>query len=185
MKFEDLFLEAASDRQKEYMKNYQAKKKAQKRAEQAAEFEDEVRNDVFMTMEEPEEKYTLDNLNGRIVDLQLRNGQSVKGIVQKPRDFVLDKNALRIIDLKQFRTLMIPKMWVISGKVGDQEIVVNSKKNDSSLARGESKKVKGSNNNVYTVTHKPSGEWTCTCPAYAWKKGDCKHITRVKRGEEQ
>jgi hypothetical protein len=35
--------------------------------------------------------------------------------------------------------------------------------------------VTGSRGDSYTVSEN-NGEWTCTCPASKWQKGDCKHI---------
>ena len=44
---------------------------------------------------------------------------------------------------------------------------------------GETHKVAGSNNAIYTVTN-DNGSWTCTCPASKWQRGDCKHIVQLK-----
>lgn len=34
---------------------------------------------------------------------------------------------------------------------------------------------------TYTVKNNP--KWSCTCPAYQWGRGDCKHIKGVKKNE--
>lgn len=190
MKFEHLYFEAMSDRQKEYMRKYQAKKAAEKRAASVADLEGEVRDTAYVSMDEPEKEYTLNNLVGRVVELQLRNGKSIKGIVQEPRkDSILDtagRGSLRIIDLKSQspEVRLIPKIWIVSGKVGNQDIKI-TQMNKEVLRRGESMKVKGSKGNVYKVTRDKNDKWTCTCPAFAWQKGDCKHIRGVKSGEIQ
>jgi hypothetical protein len=44
---------------------------------------------------------------------------------------------------------------------------------------GETHKVPGSNGAIYTVTDN-RGEWSCTCPASKWQKGECKHIKQIK-----
>ena len=44
---------------------------------------------------------------------------------------------------------------------------------------GETHKVLGSNNAIYTVTD-DVGVWSCTCPASKWQKNDCKHIKELK-----
>ena len=33
---------------------------------------------------------------------------------------------------------------------------------------------------VYQVNRYPDGDWTCSCPAKAFKRGDCKHIISLK-----
>ena len=33
---------------------------------------------------------------------------------------------------------------------------------------------------VYQVNRYPDGDWTCSCPAKAFKRGDCKHIIALK-----
>ena len=33
---------------------------------------------------------------------------------------------------------------------------------------------------VYLVNRYPDGDWTCSCPAKAFKRGDCKHIIALK-----
>ena len=34
---------------------------------------------------------------------------------------------------------------------------------------------------VYQVNRYPDGDWTCSCPAKAFKRGDCKHIIALKK----
>ena len=43
-------------------------------------------------------------------------------------------------------------------------------------------KVAGSKAGVfYLVNRYPDGDWTCSCPAKAFKRGDCKHIIALKK----
>lgn len=43
-------------------------------------------------------------------------------------------------------------------------------------------KVAGSKSGVfYQVNRYPDGDWTCSCPAKAFKRGDCKHIIALKK----
>lgn len=189
-KFEQLYLsvvEAASIKQKDYAKKYQAKKRAEKRMADVADLESDVRNTAFMSFEDDPEQYTLDNLVGRIVDFELRTGEKLRGIVQKPRDSVLDtagKGSLRVLllNVDSPRIEMVPKIWITSAKVGDREVRLLPKET-SSLKPGESMRVKGSGTNIYKVKRDKNDKWTCTCPAFAWQKGDCKHIRGVKSGE--
>lgn len=44
---------------------------------------------------------------------------------------------------------------------------------------GKEYKVPGSANNVYVV-NEHLGEWTCTCPASKYQKGECKHVKQIK-----
>lgn len=39
--------------------------------------------------------------------------------------------------------------------------------------------VTGSRGDSYTVSEE-SGNWSCTCPASKWQKGECKHIQSLK-----
>jgi len=46
------------------------------------------------------------------------------------------------------------------------------------------KKVKGSRGADYTVTFQliqGEGFWSCTCPSFKYRQGDCKHITAVAK----
>lgn len=38
----------------------------------------------------------------------------------------------------------------------------------------QTKTVKGSKGNVYTLTRQPSGKWSCSCPGYSYRRF-CKH----------
>lgn len=51
--------------------------------------------------------------------------------------------------------------------------------NEEQELTGETFKVAGSKGAVYTVTN-DRGNWTCTCPASLWQKGECKHIKSLK-----
>ena len=55
---------------------------------------------------------------------------------------------------------------------GNTEIHVETVKNDSW-------EVAGSKGKTYTVTLQ-SGTWTCTCPAFEFRRGECKHIIGKK-----
>jgi hypothetical protein len=44
---------------------------------------------------------------------------------------------------------------------------------------GKEYRVPGSANNVYVV-REHLGEWTCTCPAAKWQKGECKHVRQIR-----
>ena len=52
-------------------------------------------------------------------------------------------------------------------------------KEEPEVAVGKDYKVPGSAGNIYTV-REHLGDWTCTCPASKWQKGDCKHIKQIK-----
>lgn len=44
--------------------------------------------------------------------------------------------------------------------------------------------VQGSGGNVYTVVLVEDGvTWACSCPAFKFRRGECKHIKAVKGGE--
>jgi uncharacterized Zn finger protein len=34
----------------------------------------------------------------------------------------------------------------------------------------------------YTVTLGEDGTWSCTCPHYTYRRAECKHILKVKKG---
>lgn len=43
----------------------------------------------------------------------------------------------------------------------------------------ETWKVDGSKNASYTVSL-DGNQWSCTCPAFVYRRGECKHITAIK-----
>lgn len=53
------------------------------------------------------------------------------------------------------------------------------KKPEVEVKLGKEYKVPGSANNVYVV-REHLGEWTCTCPASKYQKGECKHVAKLK-----
>lgn len=164
-----------------YQQKYQQKKQAEKRENLVAELEPQVRNRVSINFDKPTGELTLDNLEGRIVNLVLRTGEKLRGIVQKPRDIPTNANALRIFALDKFGVRDIPKKWITKATVGSREInlgtVVNGKKLGTNA---KSWQVPGSGGNMYDVKTDGFGGWSCTCPAFKWKKGDCKHIAAIK-----
>ena len=163
------------------VESYQQKKQAEKRDTLVADLEPEVRNRVSLSFEKPTGELTLDNLEGRIVNLELRTGEKLKGIVQKPRDIPTDANALRIFMLDRHGVRAIPKKWITRATVGSKEINLGTTVNGKKLgANAKEWKVPGSSGNVYTVKNDGFGGWSCSCPAFKWKKGDCKHIEACK-----
>lgn len=69
-------------------------------------------------------------------------------------------------DQIEFDMTVIPskrKVVTDETKTNDIEVKVKSSKGDK----------------TYTVSYK-SGIWNCTCPAKSFRRGDCKHIIKIK-----
>lgn len=136
----------------------------------------DVRSEIELSFDKPTSALTLDNLVGRIVFFELKNGEKFKGIVQKSRDFMTDTNALRVFTLEKPGVRVIPKKWITKAIVGTKEVELPS------VSKGPKEyKVKGSTGNTYTVKTDGFGKWSCTCPAFKWQKGNCKHIEAIKK----
>ena len=174
----DYIVETAISKRKEYQKKYQLKQREKKKKAMMTEFEPRVRNEVNITDAPLPENPTLKDLVGRIVNFDLKTGESLKGIVQEPREDILDRNALRVFSLGEFGVRMIPKKMITKAMVGSTEVQLQAAPKTPGAA-GEFE-VPGSKGNVYTVKHDGYDNWTCTCPAYKWKKGDCKHVSAMK-----
>ena len=164
-----------------YQQKYQQKKQAEKRDNLVAELEPEVRNQISLNFDKPTAELTLNNLEGRIVNLELRTGEKLRGIVQAPRDIPTDANALRIFSLDKHGVRAIPKKWITKASIGSKEVNLGTNVGGKKLGtNAKAWKVPGSGGNTYDVKTDGFGGWACTCPAFKWKKGDCKHITSIK-----
>ena len=189
MKFQELY-EFAFDR-KAYMQKRNASKKAlgsknvSEEIPKAPESLEGPREGIFYKWDQPlPTKLTLDDLVGIRVSLKFRNGNQINGVVQKPREDFLDKDALRIFDLDNKEIRVIPKNWIIRGMAagvgGKKEITLPI------VNKGpKSWKVPGSKGNVYDVKREANGRWSCTCPAAKYQGGNCKHVRACKEKENE